>query len=191
MRPIEGTYCPQCERAFVTEGTIFVTHNGATPAFFYNKNQRLLVLLARAQAYAHGGKRLSKHDFYSLDVGTVNAEATARAVKGYDIAADAPAAAKAAARKHQQAVERAGGYLQFQMAVATAVWTNGLNSFDAAAFLGIDARTVRQILHRLTLRAELFGFETRVLIKKRCKACACRLPASFVSLRSARLLKSI
>lgn len=189
-QPIAGTFCPHCERAFITERAVFITNNAAAPAFFYNKKQWLAVMMARAHSYVHGGKYMSKHDFYSLDARTINEAATEKALQSYCIHANAPKQKKAA-KKHRQAVALNGGYFGFLKAVATAVWADGLNSFEAASLLGIEPGTIRQVLHRLVVRADVLGFETRVLLKKKCASCEGRLPSAFVSLRSGRLLKRI
>jgi hypothetical protein len=176
--PIAGTYCLSCERAFVSAGTLEVTTTTA-PQFFTIKVQMKAVLAAKTFVYLHGGnRRLSKREFYSLDLQELNMQATAKALTGAGIGS--------MTEQHRSAVSAAGGYLELLTKVADEAWGCGKNSIDVALAVGISRYSARQILHRLCETARYLGFEVGAIQREACANCGTKLTKRSLPLQNAR-----
>lgn len=175
--PIEGTYCPSCERAFISAGTLEVTTSTA-PQFYTSKAQMKTVLAAKTYVYLHGGRRLSKKEFYSLDLQVLNERATAKALTGAGVGS--------MTEQHRAAVRSSGGYLELLTKVADEAWGCGKNSIDIAAAIGISRDSARQILHRLCETARYLGFEVGATQREACANCGTKLTKNSLPLQNAR-----
>lgn len=125
------------------------------PPFALNDKKLQRVLLHRAWKYAHGGATLPAQ----FDRDALNKAATARALNGYTISNDAASIQHEAIAMHRAAIKRAGGYLEFQAAIAFRSWRLGMDSVAVAETVRITPQAVRQALWRMRNAAKQLGFE--------------------------------
>jgi hypothetical protein len=134
------------------------THNvnpaAWVPPFALNDKQLQKVLLLRAWRYTHKRGRPQE-----ADRDKINADATAKALKGNSVAADAPAIQREMVKAHIAAVRKAGGYMQLHAAISFRSWRLGLNSPEVAESLGMTPYAVRVALWRLRDAAKELGFD--------------------------------
>jgi len=141
------------------------THVGnlpVVPPFSQNDRQLQWVLLVRAWLYVHGrgGRFVNPKTIpETIDREAINHEATAKALRGYEISESAPAVQHAILEAHKAAVKRAGSFLAFQASVAYRAWRQNQSSVAVAESLGITPWCVRQHLSRLRRVAERLGYE--------------------------------
>lgn len=126
------------------------------PEFALNTEQLQIVLMARAWRYAHGTAPFPQNTNWER----LNEAATARALRGFEIHPAASANQFAKRDKHIEAVQRAGGYLQLQGAIAFRAWRLNQDSVTVADSLGLTSVSVRVTLERLRATAEQLGFPT-------------------------------
>jgi hypothetical protein len=140
------------------------------PPFAFNEKQLQRVLLVKAWSYVNGCSRAPE----TIDYAAINAAATVKAVAGYGVRDEAPQVQREMQAAHITAVQRAGGYLELQAAVAFRAWRLGQTSVEVAASLGITPFSVRVILQRLRDTARSLGFDVGAPHPTRGK---CRKPA--------------
>ena len=124
------------------------------PPFAMNDAQLQKVLLTSAWRYIHGPA-----DPPTIDREEINQTATAKALLGYTIRPDAAAIQHQAHALHQEAVRRAGGYLQLLAAIAFRSWRLGMDSPSVAETVGTTPNAVRVHLWRFRDIAKRLGFE--------------------------------
>jgi hypothetical protein len=144
--------------AFSDYHTMHTKHRAENPAawvppFALNDKQLQQVLLLRAWRYVHN------RGIPPTDLNKINADATAKALKGNSIAADAPAIQREMVKAHIAAVRKAGGYLQLHAAIAFRSWRLGMTSVEVAESLGMTPYAVRVALWRLRDAAKKLGFD--------------------------------
>lgn len=144
--------------AFSDIRTMHTEHHDGNPAawvppFALNDKQLQQTLLLRAWRYVHN------RGIPPADLHKINADATAKALKGSCVAADAPAIQREMVRKHIAAVRRAGGYMQLHAAIAFRSWRLGMSSVEVAESLGMTPYAVRVALWRLRDAAKKLGFD--------------------------------
>lgn len=125
------------------------------PAFAFDDEKLRHVLRARAWRYVHQCKPCPAN----WDYAAINSAATKKAKSGYEIDADAPDIQHENHEKHIAAINRAGGYMEIQAAIAFKSWRLGMPSPDVATDLGMSPWQVRQILRRLRAVAARLGYE--------------------------------
>lgn len=125
------------------------------PPFALNDKQLQQALLLRVFRYVHNGEIMPQY----VDREKLNRAATAKALKGNNVAASAPAIQREMVRKHRSAVRKAGGFLQLHAAIAFRAWRLGMNSVEVAESLSMTPQAARQALWRLRDVAKELGFD--------------------------------
>lgn len=127
-----------------------------TPAFAGSSDKLRRVLLERGRLYLSSGHSAGHS---ASDWRTINAAATKKALAGFDYQ-NCPEHKRRENEAHVAAVKRAGGYLEWQGAIAYRAWRLGQDSVAVGESLGMSPSSVRQNLVRLCDVARDLGFET-------------------------------
>jgi hypothetical protein len=126
------------------------------PPFANNTRQLQHVILRRAWRFLHCDIPMPE----DIDRVKLNQEATAKALKGHEIAPDAAVIQHQMHAHHKMAVRRAGGYMELQAAIAYRAWKLGQNSPMIADSVGMSPWAVRAVLNRLRHCARELGYDT-------------------------------
>jgi hypothetical protein len=126
------------------------------PPFANDAKQLQQVLLRRAWRFLHSDAPMPEN----IDRVKLNQTATAKALKGHEIATDAAVIQHRMHAHHKMAVRRAGGYLELQAAIAYRAWRLGQNSPTVAESVGMTSWAVRAVLDRLRHCARELGYDT-------------------------------
>jgi hypothetical protein len=134
------------------------------PPFALNDKQLQRVLLVRAWRFVKGkgggrGTRGSRPIPENIEREEINQVATAKALAGHEIRADAAQIQHEMVEKQKAAVRGAGGFLQLHASIAFRSWRLGMNSVEVAESLDMNPATVRQALWRLRAIAKVLGYE--------------------------------
>jgi hypothetical protein len=125
-----------------------------TPPFATDGRKLKQVLMLKTWRFIHNGAPMPEN----LDWHELNRVATARALRGHEIRETAATIQKRMQAEHIAAIQRAGSYLAFQVALVYRSWRLAQDSVTVAESLGISPSAVRINLSRLKDVARSLGF---------------------------------